>query len=391
MGLFDIFKKNKELSFIYDLDLIGEHSKKTILKRVAIETCINYLSKTISQSEFKVKRGGEYVVDELHYRLNVRPNKNMSSSMFWQTVIYKLIFDNEVLVIQADDGDLLIADDFERVKYAVFENVFKNVVIDDYEFKRRYRSSEVFYLEYNNKSLQPLIDELFHDYGEMFGRLVSSQKRKNQVRSTVDMDFAGPMTQEKRQNLQEFINKIYNAIETKDVAIVPQQKGLTYNEHTKNTTGTGNSVDEINKLTNGFLDQVAMAMGIPVGLLHGDLADVEKQTKNYKVFTVGPIINKIKDEANAKFLELEEYFKGDRIDVRQVFYKDIFELATSIDKLRSSGVMNGNEIRDELGLSTVDNPILDEYVITKNYGALDSQTEGTSEGGDEENEQTGNE
>lgn len=375
---------------MFDLDLIGDQGKKTILKKMAIEICINYLSKTISQSEFKVKRKSEYVIDELYYRLNVRPNKNMTSSMFWQTVIYKLIFDNEVLVIQADDGDLLIADDFHREKYAVYEDVFKNIVIEGFEFKRQYRSNEVFYLQYNNKALQPLINELFTDYGELFGRLVSSQKRKNQIRSTVDMDYSGPATEKKQQELQDFINKIYKAIETKDVAVVPQQKGYTYNEHTKNNTGTGNSVDEINKLTNGFLDQVAMAMGIPVGLLHGDLADVEKQTKNFKIFTVGPLVQKIKDELNAKFLEQEEYFRGDRIDVRQVFYKNIFELATSVDKLRSSGVMNGNEIRDELGLDQVDKDILEEYVITKNYGGLDSETENASEGG-ENNEQAGNE
>lgn len=374
-----------------DFDVLADQSKKTIMKRMALEICINYLSKTISQSEFRVKRKGQYVIDDIHYRLNVRPNKNMSSSHFWQTVVYKLIFENEVLVILSEDEDLLIADDFQRVKYAVYEDVFKNVVIEGFEFKRRYRSNEVFYLEYNNKSLQPLIDELFQDYGELFGRLVSSQKRKNQIRSTVDMEYNGSMTEEKQKQLQNFIDKIYKSIETKDISIVPQQKGLSYNEHTKNLTGTGNSVDEINKLTNGFLDQVAMAIGIPAGLLHGDLADVEKQTKNYKIFTVGPLIDKIKDEANAKFLEKEEYLSGDRIDVRQVFYKDVFELATSADKLRSSGVMNGNEIRDEMGLERVDNPILEEYVITKNYGTLESQTEGESEGGDEENEKTGNE
>lgn len=365
-----------------DLDLIGDRTKKTIMKRISMEICINFLGRTISQSEFRVKRGKEYVTDELYYRLNVRPNKNMTASMFWQTIIYKLIYDNEVLVIQADDGDLLIADDFHRETYAVFEDVFSNIVIEDYEFKRKYRSNEVFYLEYSNKALSPLIDELFTDYGEMFASLVGGQKRKNQIRGTVDMDFSGALTQERKEQLQIFINKLYSAFDEKDIAIVPQQKGLAYNEHTKQTTGTGQSVDEINKLTGGFLDQVAMALGIPIGLLHGDMADVEKQTKNYKVFTVAPIIKKIKDEANAKFLEKSEYMQGDRVNIRQAFYKDIFELATSVDKLRSSGVMNGNEIRDELGYESVDNPILDEYVITKNYGSLEEQSE-TSEGGED--------
>lgn len=383
MGLFDLFKRNKELDIMLDLDLIGDRNKKTIMKRISLETCINFLGRTISQSEFRVKRGNGYVTDELYYRLNVRPNKNTTASMFWQTVIYKLIYDNEVLVIQADDGDLLIADNFERKQYAVFEDVFSNIAIEDYEFQRSYRSHEVFYLEYSNKALSPLIDELFTDYGDMFASLVGGQKRKHQIRGTVDMDLSGALTEERKAQLQNFINKLYNAFDTKDIAIAPQQKGLKYEEHSSKTPGSGNSIDEINKLTGGFLDQVAMALGIPIGLLHGEMADVEKQTKNYKVFTVAPIVKKIDDEANAKFLTKNEYMQGNRVSVRQAFYKDIFELANSIDKLRSSGTFNGNEIRDELGYEAVDNPILEDYVITKNYGSLEDQTE-SSEGGDDE-------
>lgn len=52
------------------------------------------------------------------------------------------------------------------------------------------------------------------------------------------------------------------------------------------------------------------------------------------------------------------------------------EVATAVDKLRASGVYNGNEIRIKLGDEPVDNPLLDEYVITKNY----ERTKGGEEG-----------
>ena len=386
LGLFDVFKKNKEMDFLFDLDLFEEKSKKVHLKRLALETCINFLGRTISQSEFRVKDGNKYIKDDLYYRLNVRPNKNMTSSMFWQTAIHKLVHDNHCLIIQADDQDLLIADSFDKVEYAVYEDQFKHVVVKGHEFLRTFSASDVFYLEYNNKALMPLIDELFIDYGDVFGRLISAQLRKSQIRGTVKVDAKMGVTKEKRGQLQEFINKLYKAYNEKDVAVVPEQNGFEYKEHSKETTGTGQSVDEINKLTDGFLDKVAMALGIPIGVLHGNIADVERQTKNYKVFTVGPLVKKIKDEGNAKFLTKKEYLDGKQLDVRQVFYKDIFELATSIDKLRSSGVMNGHEIRDEIGLGQVDNPLLDEYVITKNYGKLDDEKEksDSGEGGDDE-------
>src|SRR5690606_26857037 len=98
------------------------------MKRLAIETCIAFLARTVSQSEFRIRNGDTYEKGELYYRLNTRPNKNMTASTFWQTFIHKLIYDNEVLVIQADDGDLLIADDFQQKEYAVYEDIFSNVV-----------------------------------------------------------------------------------------------------------------------------------------------------------------------------------------------------------------------------------------------------------------------
>src|SRR5699024_7130589 len=159
-----------------------------------------------------------YLKDELYYRMNVRPNKNMTASTFWETVIYKLIYDNECLIIMADDGDLLIADDFEHNSYAVMEDIFLNVVVKDYEFKRSFRQSKVLHLRYRNQKLAPLIDGLFKDYGNLFGRVLNSQMRKNQVRGTVDMDMVGAKTKEAQQQLQDFINRMYKAIEENEVA-----------------------------------------------------------------------------------------------------------------------------------------------------------------------------
>ncbi|GAB6254543.1 MULTISPECIES: phage portal protein [Peribacillus] len=128
MGFLDLIKsRNKELEFMIDFDLIEETSKKIYMKQLAIQTCINMIGRTISQSEFYVKKDKKIVKDEMYYRLNVRPNPNMSASRFWQILVHKLIYDNECLVIQSDTEDLLIADSFTRVKYALVNDSFKDV------------------------------------------------------------------------------------------------------------------------------------------------------------------------------------------------------------------------------------------------------------------------
>ncbi|HDR7449338.1 TPA: phage portal protein [Bacillus toyonensis] len=372
-----VFKRNKELEFMIDLDIIADTANRLHMKRLAIDTCVSFLGRTISQSEFRVKNGKVFEKNELYYRLNIRPNKNMTASTFWERFIRKLIYDNECLVVQADDGDLLIADGFRHNEYAVYEDTFTDVTVKDYTFKRSFKQSEVIHLKYRNDKLSPLIDGLFADYGDLFGRILNSQKRKNQVRGTVDMDMIGAKTEEQITKLQEFIDNMYKSIGSKDIAIVPQQKGINYNE-IYNGVANGPSVEEINKITSGFLNQVAMAMGIPTALIYGEMADVEKQTKNYMLFTVRPLLKKLSDEANVKFFEMREYILGQKIEVKAVSYQSIFDLATSIDKLISSSAFTGNEIRSEVDYEDSDDPNLNVHHITKNYTRLDKP-----EGGEE--------
>ena len=367
MGFLDaIFKRNLELSFMFDTEFFVSASTRIHMKHLAVETCANFLARTISQSEFRVKTNGAYVKDELYYKMNVRPNKNQSATEFWEQVIINMIYDNEVLIIQSDDEDLLIADDFTHNEYAVYEDTFTDVTIGDYTFKRVFKQSEVLHMRYANKNLQPLIDGLYKDYADLFSNVLGSQKRKNQIRSTVSVDSSVAKDAEKMGKLQAYIDKVYKSIrKNTDVALVPEQPGFTYKEH---ASGTSNqSVDEINKVTNGFLDQIAMAIGIPAGLLHGDLAGVKEITKSYTVFTVKPMLKKIRDECNSKFFTMKEYLSGSFLEVKIASYESIFDLAVAIDKLVSSGTFNRREIRGEAGFDTPDSEEFDKFYITKNY------------------------
>ena len=344
------------------------------MKRLAIEMCISFLARTISQTEFRVRHGKEYVKDELYYKLNTRPNKNQTASTFWQQFISKLIYDNEVLVVHVD-GDLLIADDFQRNEYAIYEDVFFNVVVKDYELRDKFKQSEVMHLKYGNEQLSRLLDSLFYDYGDLFGHILNGQKRKNQLRATVDMDMLTAKNKEAQIKLQEFIDNMYESVGKRQFAIIPQQPGFKYEEHSGNGIA-GQSVDEINKVTNGFLDQVAYAIGIPPSLLRGDMADIEKQTKNYMFFTVSPLLKKIKEVADVTYFTKKELMSDHCIEVRKPQYRDIFDLAIAVDKLVSSSAFNGNEIRDAVGYDRTDEEIHNTYFITKNYSKADEALEG---------------
>lgn len=347
--------------FVYSYDM----QKRIYLKQLALQICINFISRTISQSDFRVKHGSDFIQDDLYYLLNVKPNWNDNASTFWQKVIFKLIYDNECLIIHTNEDYFLVADSFERVEYAVKDDIFRYVTVKGLDMGRTFTRSEVIYLEYNNQNLSPLIDGLWEDYGKLFGIIMSAQLRKSQIRGVVDLETINLKDEKNQKHLQDFIDKMYNAFSTKEIAIVPQQKGFKYEEQGKSFQGQ--SVEEIDKATDGFLSKIAMALGIPLSLIKGDMADVEKQTRNYMTFCIDPLIKKITDELNMQLFDKQEYLDGWRIDVRRTTYSNMFDVATAADKLRAAGIATGNELRDALGLERVDDPMLDRFYITKNY------------------------
>lgn len=381
MGVFDLFRsRNSELESMFDFELPVDQQEKVHMKRMAIEICINMIAKTISQSEIVVTESGRSIQDEFYYKFNLRPNKNMTSSFFWQSIVHKLIYDNECLIVKTDDDDFLIADNFVHTKYAMFDDTFTEVEAAGYAFKRTFKMSDVVYLPYNNENMTDIIGELFGDYGKLFGRLLEYQMRKNQIRSIVDMEAITGKDEATQTKIQAFINKVYKSIESNGHVVIPQQKGFKYSEHT--TPGSPVTVDEINKVTDGFLDHVARTLGIPIAMIRGEMADVEGQRKNYMLFCINPLSRKISDELTGKFVSKADYLNGKRIKVKTSSYESIFDMAANADKLISSSLFTPNELREELGWERSDDPALDQHMITKNY--TDTGTQETLEGGDKE-------
>jgi len=379
MGFLEsVFKRNSELETLFDFELLDDSSTRTYLKKMALETCVNFIARTISQSDFRIVKDGKRQYDDWNYLLNVRPNTDQSAADFWQSFVYKLLLDNEVLVILTDNNDLLIADSFTRDEFAVYPDVFRDVTVKDYTFRRLFRMDEVIYMTYNNEKLSMFLNGMFEDYSDLFTRMIETQKLSNQVRGTVSIDTTQPLDTEKRDQLQSYIDKLFTAFKKNVVALVPMLKGFTYNE-VNNGSNNGKSVEELAKLKRDLTNDVANILGIPISLVHGDMSEYETAIKAYIKFCISPLAKRIQDELNAKIISKSDYMAGKRIEVRGVAELNPLEIADAVDKLRASGVYNGNEIRIKLGDEPVDNPALDEYVLTKNY-----QSASVTEGGEKD-------
>lgn len=380
IGFWDnILNRRKEVVVLDGLDIFyNKDDTSDAVKKAVLESVLSFISRIIIQSEFRIKDNKKYLKDEKYYQLNIKPNKNYNATRFWEEVIYKLIGQGECLIVQGKDGDLLIADEFTLHEYAVKENYYSDVIVKDLELTGIFKRQEVIHFKYGNEKLEMLTNNLYEDYGELITRMFESQKLDNQLRATVDVDIQTLKSQtrieydeegnevKKNNPLQDFIDKAYEAIRKKAVAIIPQQNGMKYEEHS-NKSSRGQSVDEINKLADSFLDQVCHAVGLPPNLLKGDMADIENMTKNAMKFCIDPILSIMKKELDRQLFTKEEYLAGKEIDIKRISHRDIFDIAVAVDKLRSSSVMNGHELRDELGLELSDDPIHETYILTKNY------------------------
>ncbi|MGB4032311.1 MAG: phage portal protein, partial [Tenuifilaceae bacterium] len=86
-------------------------------REMAFWSAVNLQAAALGQCEFRTYQNGKEVQGREYYIWNVEPNKNQNRQEWLRELVAKLYRNNEALVIDWN-GDLLIADSFQRVPYA---------------------------------------------------------------------------------------------------------------------------------------------------------------------------------------------------------------------------------------------------------------------------------
>ncbi|QBK08445.1 Portal protein, phage associated (plasmid) [Campylobacter jejuni] len=375
MGILsNLFGAKTEPTYALDTDWdFQDASTRAYLKRVALDAGVNFIARRFAQAKFKHVVDGKFVKDDAWYRLNTRPNRNETATQFWEHVIHKLIYEGECLVIVNDTKELLVADSYVHTKYANYDDIFEGVYVRGYRYERTFTMSEVIFLTYQNERLERYTNSLFADYGTMLGRMVAIQLRNNQIRGVLKVNTTYGAQREKQEQLQGYLDKVFNSFSNNTVALVPLTDGFDYQEIGGTKSNTQQQFDQIKQLRKDAIATVADILGIPENMLFETPAEVNQLEKSFNQGVLQFFYQLVIDELNGKLVSdygSEEY----RIVGKNE--RDIFSLSESIDKLVSSGAFRRNEIREALGWERADDPALDEFYITKNYT--------TTKGGDEE-------
>lgn len=371
-------------SIDFDIDEYMSAVGDIYVREMAFWAATNLIANAISKCEFKTYENFKEVRKDNYYRWNVEPNRNQNSSAFMHKLIAKLYRNNEVLIVEHGE-DLLVADDFTRKEYALYDNEFTQVTVGDFTFSKKFYQNEVMYLQLSEKNTRELISGLYESYAKLIDYTMKSYQRSRGTKAKFEYKTIPTAGTEQRKLFDDLINEKFKKFLESDNAIVPIGEGQDLTEFNNSKTYSNESTRDIRAMIDDVFAFTARAFGIPPALMSGDVQGVKDALDQFLTFCIDPLADMLQEEINRKTYTKEQFLRGDyvQIDTKQIKHIDIFYASTSIDKLISSGVFCVNDILKMLGLPIIDEDWAWEHVLTKNYSPFENLLKAL-EGGESE-------
>ena len=351
---------------------IGKEAIECYYKDLAISMCINLIANSLSECTIRTYENYNEVQGEEYYVLNVRPNINENSSILFHKAIEKMILEGEALIVNIK-GSLYVADSYSYDEYPIKGHVYHSVRIGDLSLSKKFKQDDVVLLRLNNVNIKKQVDNLYKSYGQLLKYCIENYKLSNQEKYILEMDNVKVGDRQFNERFKELINSQLEDFLGNQKAILPLYKGQTLTDVSK-TNGV-NSAD-FQSLVEGLFKTVAQAFNIPVDLLFSRTNNnINQNINQFLTFCINPIACMLEEELSNKLYDgLEGFKQGNfvRVDTSDIIYVNILDMATSIDKLISSGAFTINEIRDITGYSKIEEDFGNMHFITKNYSTMDN-------------------
>jgi HK97 family phage portal protein len=361
-------------------DHIGALTGSIFYKELALQASVNLISNSIAKSNFITYQNGKEVKGIDHYILNVEANQNTPASRFWRDVVNKLIYDQECLVIMQNNM-FYVADDFERIELAFVENIYKDIVISNYELRDVFRESEVLYLEWYNPKLKSVIEGLNTEYSKLIEVSSKSYKRSKGKKGTLEIPASYPQTDEAQKDLQDLMdNRFKKYFEAEGDALIPLTNGLKYTERGSNEKLSKNTEGgrEIRDFIDDIFDFVAIALRIPPQLFKGDTQDTSYAVNDFLTFCLNPLVKFITDELNRKMYGMKLYNSGTYVkcDTTNIKVVDLKDIANALDVLTRIGAYSIDDSLEALGMEPLNTEWSKTRFMTKNYQPVEDMLKG---------------
>lgn len=337
------------------------------IRELAFLSCVNLTANAISKCEFKTFQNKEETEEDEYYLWNVSPNQNQNSSTFLHKLIYQLYRNNEALVVD-NGGKLFVADSFSRKEYALYDDVFSQVTIGDFQFNRTFSSSDVLYFQLSAEKMRTVTNGLYASYSKLIAYGMRGYQKSRGEKGTLEIDTQMAGDKKFMESYEAIKNEGFKKFADSDDAVMPLYKGMKYTGLNAKTYSNDTTRD-IRAMIDDVTDFTARAFGIPPQLLNGSVQDVGSVTDQFLTFCIDPLVDNLAEEINRKRYSKTQYLRGNyvQIDTRSIKHVDLLNSATAVDKLIGSGVFCVNDLRKLTGDTEIDEPWAQQHFITKNY------------------------
>lgn len=376
MGWFKDFLEGKSASQgVSSVSLSGDTividvAEELYLKELAVHTAVSLISNAISKSEIKCFVGGELTKNEDYYMLNVSPNKNETSSLFWHKVINLMVRQGEALIVN-NGGKLYVAESFTREeRRPILGDTYANVCIGDgLTLKKKFNQGNTYLLKLDNVEVSRLISGMFESYDKTLRAAAAVIRRNGAKKYKLHIDSIKAGDAEFQKTYEEVIQKKLQAYLKDGDAVYPEFDGYTLTADSSGSSG-GASNDFI-ALRNDMFKTVAGAFHIPDAMMTGNINNLKDVIDSFLAFGVDPFADNITEALN-KCGGMENYLAGNfyKVDTGKVKHRDIFDLASGISTVISAATLSINEIREEIGWPRIDEEWADQYYITRNFAEI---------------------
>ncbi|BDP78388.1 phage portal protein [Enterococcus faecium] len=340
-----------------------------VYRKFAIETCIDLIANAMSKAEFKSYEDGKNKKNDLYYRLNVAPNKKNNETFLVQCLysVYCWRWWDRIVSPSNNSSEIFIADSWDVTEYALKDDVFSQVQINNIVLDREFLESDVIYIKYADQQIRQLVDAYYQAYGKLISSAMNVYKRSNARRYVLKGNLFRPQDNTTQDQINKMMTSQFKAFMEADNAGAVFQLQNEYTLEDFSGNFQSNSRD-IKNLIDDIFEMTAAAFHVPKNLLKGDMSGLSDQVDAFLMFEIIPIAELIQDAFNASLYEVEEYLSGNfvRVDTTMIKITSFKDLVDAIDVGIRNGVFTINEGRERVGNDRSDKAMADEIFITKN-------------------------
>lgn len=359
------------------------------IRELAFWTCVNKIANAVSKCEFKTYYHNKEIKGKEYYLWNYEPNQNQNAAGFIYKLIAQLYRKNECLVVEINHR-MYVAESYIKEVYALRDYQFSGISFDGYTLQETLDMSDVMFFELNSTDMRKLMNGMYGSYSKLITYAQNAYQKSRGHKGILNIAGVAQEQDNFNETFEELMSTHFKNFFGKDNAVLPLFDGYNYQDISQNAkTYSTESTRDIKALADDIFEFTARAFSFPPSLAKGDVQDTTKATDELLTFAVDPLVKMIQQEINRKRngkdgLKQGNYLKIDTLAVKHV---DIFDIATPIDKLISSGAFTINDILQVIGKPKIDETWADQHFMTKNYSEIGSILKGiTEENGGENSE-----